>query len=31
MIRASPERGFVVCGLRHKAGRVQVLFSKDLR
>ena len=31
MIGANLEHGFTVCGLRQKAGRVQVLFSKDLR
>jgi predicted GNAT superfamily acetyltransferase len=31
MIRANLEHGFTVCGLRHKADRVQVLFSRDLR
>lgn len=30
MIRANLDHGFTVCGLRHKADRVQVLFSKDL-
>lgn len=30
VIRANLEHGFMVCGLRHKSGRMQVLFSKDL-
>lgn len=31
MTQANLRHGFAICGLKHKSGRVQILFSKELR